>query len=134
MPAAAPTLRLDDEELDFEWLDVEEHDVDELDVEELHVEELDVEVVEELDAEELDVEELDVKKLAVKGLAVGLAVKIEGLDTGVLPSVGVALAYVYAGVPVDGRYCIVTRFSGAGAGKASSLGLSQSPIVSLSLL
>ena len=94
-------------------MDVEELDVDELDVEELDVEELHV--------EELDVEELDVKELAVKKLTV----KIEGLDTGVFPSVGVTLAYVYVGVPADGRYCIVTRYSGAGAEKTSLLGVWQ---------
>jgi hypothetical protein len=80
MPAAAPTLRLDDEELDVESLDVKERDVE---GSELHVE--------------------------------------------VLPSVAItlALAYVYVGVPIDERYCIVTRFSGDGAGKTSLLGLSQ---------
>ena len=67
MPAAAPTLRLDDEELDVESLDVKERDVE---GSELHVE--------------------------------------------VLPSVAItlALAYVYVGVPIDERNCIVTRFSG----------------------
>ena len=72
----------------------------------LDVEELDVE---ELNVEEPDVEELDVEELVVE----------------VLPFVAVARAYVYVGVPVDGRYCIVTSFSGAGPGKTSSLGASQ---------
>jgi hypothetical protein len=129
MPAAALALRLDDEELDVEELDVEELDVEELDVEELDVEELDVEEldVEELDvevfnAEELDVEELDIGELDVEELDV----KIEGLDAGVLSSVIiVALAYVYVGIPVDGRYCILASFSGAGPGKTSSVGVSQ---------
>jgi hypothetical protein len=71
---------------------------------------------EELDIEKLDVEELDIEELDV-----------EELDVEVLPSVAVtlALAYVYVGVPVAGRYCIVTSFSGAGPGKISSFGVSQ---------
>jgi hypothetical protein len=118
IPAAVPTLRLDDEELDVDELD--ELDVEELDVGELDAEELDAE---ELDAEELDVEELDVEELVVEELDVKeFDVKIEEIDGGVLSSVITAvLADVYVGVPVDGRYCIVTSFSGAGPGKVSSL-------------
>ena len=72
-----------------------------------------------LDDEGLDVEELNVEEPDVDEL------DVEELDVEVLPFVAVALTYVYVGIPVDGRYCIVTSFSGAGPGKTSSLGASQ---------